>query len=246
MAHCPSSNLKLASGFARIPELLAKGVISPDTLLTLVDAIYLKAAWETPFPEKATSDGTFTRLDGSTVTVPFMHLVSGLGYASGAGWRAVELPYVGGTLAMTLILPDDPAAFVAGLDGTTLSEVVSGLTPAQVTLALPRFSAETKVELSEVLQALGMPTAFDGAADFSGITTAADLEISAVVHQANIDVDEKGTVAAAATAVVMRETSIPGELQTVVFDRPFLFALRDVPTGAVLFLGRVGDPTAGR
>jgi serpin B len=115
-----------------------------------------------------------------------------------------------------------------------------------VDLTLPRFSIETKTQLGELLRALGMPTAFSDAADFSGITTAEQLAISEVIHQANIDVDEKGTEAAAATAVVMRATGMPAEPVTVRVDRPFLFVLRDVPTGAILFLGRVGDPSIER
>ena len=141
-----------------------------------------------------------------------------LGHARGSGWEAVELPYVGGQLAMTLILPDDPAAFSDGLAGATLAEIAAGLEPAQVTLSLPRFSLETKAELAPLLAALGMPTAFGGAADFSGITSEVALAISAVIHQANIDVDEKGTTAAAATAVVMRATAAPGEPVLMTFE----------------------------
>jgi serpin B len=110
-----------------------------------------------------------------------------------------------------------------------------------VALGLPRFGTETKVELARVLAGLGMPTAFGAGADFSGITTQASLLIDAVIHQANIDVDEKGTEAAAATAVVMRESAAPSAVDLTV-DRPFVFALRDLETGAVLFLGRITEP----
>ena len=230
----------------RIPELLAEGVLTPATRLTLVNAIYLKAPWQTPFFEGATEDGTFTRADGSTVEVPFMSTSASLPYASGDGWQAVELPYLGGSLAMTLILPDDLADFEQALTPDDLATITSSLADTQVALALPRFGIETKAELATILAALGMPTAFGDAADFSGITTAAPLLISDVIHQANIDVDEKGTEAAAATAVVMLEYAMPAETVTVRLDRPFLFALRDVPTGAILFLGRVGDPSIGR
>ena len=113
-------------------------------------------------------------------------------------------------------------------------------------LALPKFGIETKTDLASTLAALGMPTAFDERANFSGITTAEPLEISDVIHQANIDVDEKGTEAAAATAVVIRATGMPAEPVTLGVDRPFLFAVRDVPTGTILFLGRVGDPSIAR
>ena len=230
----------------RIPELLVEGVLTPLTRLTLVNAIYLKAPWQTPFAAEATEEGTFTRADGSTVEVPFMSTSASLPHASGDGWQAVEIPYLGGSLALTLILPDDLAGFERALTPDGLAAITSSLTDTQVALALPRFGIESKAELTPILAALGMPTAFGDAADFSGITAAERLAISDVVHQANIDVDEKGTEAAAATAVVMRESAMPTEPVTVRLDRPFLFALRDLPTGATLFLGRVGDPSIGR
>ncbi len=230
----------------RIPELLVEGVLTPATRLTLVNAIYLKAPWQTPFSAGATEEGAFTRADGSTVEVPFMSTSASLSHASGDGWQALELPYLGGSLVLTLILPDDLAGFERTLTPDGLAAITSSLVDTQVALALPRFGIETKAELATVLAALGMPTAFGDAADLSGITTAERLAISDVIHQANIDVDEKGTEAAAATAVVMRMTAMPTETVTVRVDRPFLFALRDVPTGAILFLGRVGDPSIGR
>jgi serine protease inhibitor len=228
----------------RIRELLAKGTLDSLTRLVLVNAIYLKAAWQTPFSESATAPATFTRLDGTTVGVPMMHLTGELAYATGTGWQAVELPYVGGRLAMDVIVPDDAGAFEASFDGATYASIVDGLAPASVILGLPTFKAETHVSLGEVLAAMGMPTAFTGGADFSGITKDEALQITAVVHQANIDVDEKGTTAAAATAVVMGKTAIPGKQVTLTVDHPFLFALRDLETGAVLFLGRIADPAA--
>ncbi len=230
----------------RIPELLAPGILTPDTRLTLVNAIYLKAPWLTAFPDGATSTASFTRADGSTVQVPTMATTAAMRYATGTGWQAVEIPYIGGSLAMTVIVPDDLATFEAALGADRLTAITGALADAQVSVTLPKFSIETKAELADVLAALGMPSAFDDRADFSGITAAERLQISNVVHQANIDVDEKGTEAAAATAVVMRETAAPAEPLTVRVDRPFLFAVRDVPTGAVLFLGRVADPSITR
>jgi len=230
----------------RIPELLVPGVLTRDTRLTLVNAIYLKAAWQDPFEASATASGTFTNADGKAVTIPLMHETTSLRYAKGNGWQAVEIPYGGGSLAMTVILPDDPAAFERGFDAATLDQITGALAATQVTLALPKFSIETKAQLADLLRALGMPTAFTAGADFSGITKATQLAISDVIHQANIDVDEKGTTAAAATAVVLRATGMPTHPVTVTVDHPFLFALRDVPTGVVLFLGRVADPSIMR
>lgn len=226
----------------RIKELLAAGAITPDTRLTLVNAVYLKAAWLTPFNEADTKDGPFTRADGSTVTAKFMNTIGQLGYAATGGWQAVDLPYVGGSLAMTLFVPDSTGR---GLNAAAFDAAVAALKPRSVTLSYPRHSIESKLELEQVLPALGMPTAFiPGKADFSGMTTEEQLFISAVIHQANMDVDEKGTTAAAATAVVMRATALPAEPVTLRLDKPFYFALRDVPTGTILFLGRVTDPTA--
>lgn len=228
----------------RIPELLTPGALDEDSRLTLVNAVYLKAAWQTPFEEQLTADGRFTRADGSTVTVPMMSALETFGYARGDGWQAVELPYIGDSLAMTVIVPDDLASFESSLGTDALASIVGGLEPMSVELTLPRFGIETQAELGSVLAELGMPNAFFDTADFSGITTDYPLAISAVVHQANIDVDESGTEAAAATAVVIRATSAPWVDVKLNVNRPFLFALRDVPTGAILFLGRVTDPSA--
>jgi serpin B len=205
-----------------------------------------RLVWQTPFSADATKPATFTRADGSTVQVPFMAATDSLRYASGPAWRAVEIPYIGGSFAMTVIVPEDLAEFERTLSAATWAAIVDALAPAQVGLALPKFGIETKTDLAPILASLGMPSAFDDRADFSGITTSERLQVSNVIHQANIDVDEKGTEAAAATAVVMRATGIPAEPVLLRADRPFLFAVRDVPTGAILFLGRVGDPSIGR
>lgn len=227
----------------RIPELLAKGDIDAMTRLVLVNAIYLKAAWQTPFSPEATKPAPFTKLDGSTIQVPTMAASEELPYATGSGWQAVELPYVGGQLAMDLVLPDDLAAFEAGLDTSTLGAITTGLSMHQVDLAMPKFGIETHAGLGDALVALGMTDAFDpNHADFSGMTTQEQLYISKVIHQANIDVDEKGTTAAAATAVAMRAMALPAGSVTLKVDRPFLFLVRDVPTGAILFMGRVTEP----
>jgi serine protease inhibitor len=229
---------------ARIPELLASGILDQTVRLVLVNAIYLKAPWRTPFTPELTKPGPFTKLDGSSVQVPMMASTGPLPYAAGDGWRAVELPYVGDSLAMTIIVPDDLASFEGRLDGATLALVTGALSSREVDLRLPKFGLEIRADLVPALTSMGMPLAFDaGRADFSGITTEERLFISNVVHQANIDVDEKGTTAAAATAVVMRESAaMPGGSVSLRVDRPFLFAVRDTKTGAILFLGRVTEP----
>lgn len=143
---------------------------------------------------------------------------------------------------MSIILPADVKAFEAQLDQGFTADLVAAFAQAGVDLSLPRFGIETKVDVSDTLAGMGMPAAFSDAADFTGITSEVDLAISAVVHQANIDVDELGTEAAAATAVSMAESGPPRHV-TMTVDRPFLFVIRDVPTGTVLFMGRVADPS---
>jgi serpin B len=229
----------------RIPKLLDS--LDSNVRLVLVNAIYLKAPWLEPFAESDTKTAPFTRPNGSQVSVPTMSLNLSEGrYASGTGWQAVELPYGGGSLAMTIVVPDDLAAFEHGLDAARFAQITTGLQAADVDLTLPRFKIETKSNLNSALAGMGMPLAFDPSrADFSGMTTQAQLYIERVVHQANIAVDEKGTEATAATAVVMAAASAaPIQQVTLHVDRPFIFAVRDTNTGAILFLGRVVDPSA--
>ncbi|MET0714870.1 MAG: serpin family protein, partial [Mycetocola sp.] len=262
----------------RIPELLSTPDVTDATRFYLVNAIYLKAEWESRFEEGGTEKAPFARLDGSEVDVDTMARAFGamdpvVPYARGSGWQAAELRYKAAPgsppLAMTLVLPKDLPAFESKLDGALLSRIVTkldaerksfaepdcppefveGCYPYDLQLSLPRFSIDTRAQLSKLLAAAGMPRAFGPTADFSGIHDPASdgeqLFISAVVHQANIDVDEKGTEAAAATAVGMDTGGGPSALDnvTIRFDRPFLFFVRDVETGAILFMGRVVDPS---
>ncbi len=230
----------------RIPELIAQGDIGTDTRLTLVNAIYMKAPWLNTFAKEATNAARFSTQAGVSVQAPTMRLAHELNYAKGAGWQAVELPYIGEELSMLIVLPGVGTDLAIGVDAMPTLRTASTL--HQVNLSLPKFDIETSTDLSAVLGAMGMPTAFSDVADFSGMTTAEKLTISGVIHQANITVDEEGTEAAAATAVVMRTTSAPEPLELVdlIVDRPFVFAIRDNPTGALLFIGHIGDPTATR
>ncbi len=223
----------------RIPELLADGVITRDTLLTLVNAVYLKANWANEIYPEATKDEPFTTGAGSTVTVPMMHTGGELPYAEGDGWQATSLAYAFGDLEMV---------FAVGDTATTVLPEASVLFPQLATrlvqLGLPRFDFATTANLGDTLAEMGMPTPFTDGADFSGITADAALLITDVVHQANITLDEKGTEAAAATAVVMAGTSAPVDPPAIVtLDRPFTFWLRHTGTNAILFMGRVNDPT---
>jgi serpin B len=228
----------------RIPEVLLPGDVTESTRLALVNAIYLKAPWHRPFLVDETSTDPFTRLDGSTVDVQMMHSSPDVTCANGDGWRAADLPYLRGTLSMLVIVPDDLPAFEADLDTAVLASIdraFRGQTDG-ASVSLPKFDFETRAELVGILSALGMPAAFSGA-DFSGISPGGGLAISKVVHQANISVDEKGTEAAAVTVIGMDVSGPPPITCTVDANRPFLFAIRDRATGAILFLGRVVDPS---
>lgn len=229
----------------KIKDLLPEGSIDPDTRLVLSNAVYFNAGWMHPFVEGATQDGAFHLLDGNTVTVPLMRLDERLGYGEGQGYQAVELPYVGGELAMVVLLPADGnfEAFAKALDAARLSVVLQGIQRNQVTLTLPKFKYESGVQLKDALSDLGMKEAFSRTADFSGMTGRKDLYVDEVYHKAFVAVDEKGTEAAAATAVVMDLVSAPAQgPKEVRVDRPFIFLVRDVQTGSILFLGHVVNP----
>ena len=225
----------------RIKDLIAEGVITDATRLVLTNAIYFSAAWADPFEASETADRPFFIGGDAQVNVPSLHQRAGYGYAQGAGYHAAELPYDGGELSMVVIEPDDLAAFEAGLTGARLREIAASLRGYEVDLTLPKFKLEAPLPLKDILKDLGMVDAFEGAADFSRIDGARDLMITDVVHKGFISVDERGTEAAAATAVIIGDTALP-ESVTLVVDRPFLFFIRDRPTGAILFVGRVVDP----
>ena len=223
----------------RIPELLDNGVLTPDTLLTLVNAVYLNASWAEPFEIARTKGETFTTADDRSVGVQMMHRGGALPYAEGGDWQAVELPYAFGDLGMVMAMGRTPTTPLPDID-----QLAPQLQSRTVVLGMPKFDFGTATGLSDTLKAMGIATAFTDTADFSGITTGAALFITDVVHQANITVDEQGTEAAAATAAAMAGTSAPTDVVELTLNRPFTFWLRERSTGAVLFMGRVNDPAA--
>lgn len=227
----------------RIKDLIAPDVLDRSTRLVLTNAIYLRANWLFPFTDA--TPGQFTRGDGSKVRAQVMRLSESLRYGAGPGWQAVQLPYAGG-LSMVVLIPDagTVGAFESRLDGTRISAMSADFSTAHVNLSLPKFQFRTGAQLKGALTAMGMPIAFTERADFSGMTKQVPLEIAEVLHQSFIAVDEKGTEAAAATAAVMRATSAPLKVVDLNVDRPFLFVIKDDETGAILFMGRVLDPTA--
>jgi serpin B len=230
----------------RIEDLIPAGVLTALTRLVLTNAIYFNAAWAEPFNEARTEDDSFTLLDGSEVSVPMMHQTTNYAYAEGEGYRAVELPYDGNELSMLIVLPEVGTLgdYEAGLDAADLNDIVDRLQHRSVTLAMPRFETRSAFSVVEALQALGMEDAFSQQdADFSGMTEKPELYVSEVVHEAFVSVDEAGTEAAAATAVVMTlRSAAPMDPVEMRIDHPFLFFIRDVETGTVLFVGRIVDP----
>jgi serpin B len=229
----------------RIKDLIPPGLINPATRLVLTNAIYFNAAWLYPFKEDLTRDGAFYLLDGSEVTVPMMRQMESFGYAEGDGYQAVELPYDGSELSMVILLPASGQfeTFESALDAAQVEGIIGSLENREVSLTMPKFEFDSSFSLREALSALGMPIAFSDAADFSGMTGNRDLFIADVVHKAFVSVDEAGTEAAAASAVVMEMTAMP-ETVEVTIDRPFIFLIRDIETGAILFVGCTLNPAA--
>lgn len=231
----------------KILDLVPAGALDVMTRLVLVNAVYLKAPWEEPFQPSATRKGSFTLASGARVEADLMHnAFEGASAAVGSGYVAISLPYAGRELAMTLVLPDrsDPASLASWLRAGGLGTALAALAPrSAVTLTLPKWTFRTRLELRPLLSVLGMPSAFGDAADFSGIARSVSLTIDEVYHQGFVAVDEEGTEASAATAVVMREVAVPADPLSVVLDRPFLFVVHDIASRAPLFVGRVADPT---
>ena len=232
----------------KINDLFAQGTINTDTRLVLANAIYFKASWADPFEKNATSDGDFTLLDGSKVSVPMMTSAKAASeYLKGNGYQAVSLPYKGWQTKIVIVLPDDGQfdTFESNMDTIKLDEILKGLSYSEVDLTLPKFKVESEFNLNQILSSLGISDAFNpDLADFSGMDGKRDLFISQVVHKAYIATDESGTEAAAATGIAMEAASMPAATPpVVVVDRPFLFFIYAQNTGTILFEGRVLDPS---
>ncbi len=238
----------------RIRELVGPGVFNPLTRLILANAIYFKGYWEEQFPEVFSQLQPFFLEGDRSVEAPLMYVEEEAGHVEAKGAQAIELRYQGGDLTMLVVLPDRKDGLrdlERGLSGKSLNALTSGLRMRKVEIFLPRFRMEPEaIDLTRKLEESGMPLAFDESrADFSGINgtppgQADSLYVSTVVHKAMVEVNEKGTEAAAATE--MRQLSRSASIMPVpVFraDHPFLFAIRDRRSGAILFLGRVADPT---
>ncbi len=236
----------------RIRDLIGRGHLDSLTRLVLCNAIYFKGKWAVPFVEEATRKEEFWVSRNKSVQVDMMHLENNFKYVDLGVFKAIELFYGGGDVSMVIFLPRER-------DGLSLLEkrltpkniegwlmLLTGMPEVEVKVSLPRFRFEEAVELSKVLAKMGMRSAFSGKADFSGITGQKDLCISKVIHKAFIDVNEEGTEAAGASAVVMRKAAVQvgwmNEPKVFRADHPFVFLIVDNHTGAILFMGRVVSP----
>jgi serpin B len=230
----------------RIKDLVPQGVINHLTRLVLTNAIYFNAAWQYPFNENTTSNGLFHLASGDDVTVPMMRQTESFRYTRGSNYQAVELPYDGQELSMLILLPEIGQfdTFEEGLNAEFVENIIDNLESNEVFLTMPKFEYDSSFSLKEALIMMGMEVAFTESADFSGMNGKYDLLIQDVLHKAFVLVDEAGTEAAAATAVIVGIESAPAEPVEVRIDRPFIFIIRDIPTGSVIFAGRVLNPTS--
>lgn len=228
----------------RIVELVPRGVIDDLTRLVLTNAVYFKANWLHEFDQEQTADGPFTTDSGSQVTVPMMRVDARLGYVDADGFAAAWLPYVGDA-SMLVLLPDrDLVTMLDELTPEALDAAAASRSDHLLTLTMPSFEFRSPLGLRRALEALGLKAAFvpppDGA-DFAGIVAEPELHLQDVIHQGFVSVDEKGTEAAAATAVVVGVASAPPATK-LTLDRPFAFLIVHEPTGSILFAGAVTDP----
>lgn len=231
----------------KISQLFLPGNLPADTRMVLANAIYFKADWRSPFSLGRTRQSDF-HVDGRAVAQPttMMHTTGVFALVQNDQFQALRLPYKGDKIAMLILLPqstDGLRKLESNFSAKMLDDVIDGLAPAQVEVAIPKFKFSAQISLAPKLREMGMGTAFTpGRADFSGIDGRGDLFISAVLHKAYISLDEQGTEAAAATGIVMMPTAAFMPRNSFTADHPFLFIIRDQVTGAMLFMGRVDDP----
>ncbi len=229
----------------KIKDLIPPRLLDDLTVLVLTNAIYFKGDWAIRFDKQSTHESLFHKGSGETARVEMMTQTSKLGYASDEDIQILELPYMGGDLSMLVLLPREHfglANLESSLTSGRLEAWAQQLHETAVQVFLPRFKLRWKSRLQDPLRDLGMTDAFGGDADFSGMNGEGGILISEVIHEAFVDVNEEGTEASAATAVVVTRSS-PLEITTFRADHPFLFLIRDARSGSILFLGRVVDPS---
>lgn len=225
----------------KIKDLIGPGNIDPTTRLVLTNAIYFKGNWEQQFDKSKTRDGDFRKNDNEIVQVPMMSVTGKFNHGYKKGLQVIELPYQGNELSMFILLPNAGGieSLEKSLDIENLTNWTKGLREEELIVNIPKFKFVSDYSLSNVLKDMGMPTAFSGQADFSGIDGTETLFIGDVIHQAYVDVNEEGTEAAAATGVTCMYKGSPPIFSA---DRPFIFMIQHQETGTILFLGRVMNP----
>ena len=231
----------------KIKDLIPKGVLNGMTRLVLTNAIYFKGTWEWEFDKSDTREQDFKITPTDVVKTPMMSMKpekAMFNYADTEDLQILELPYKGEDISMLILLPTENLENIEStLSADKLNEYKNQMQETKLdSISLPKFEFDSKYTLNENLRALGMPTAFSGGADFSGMTITEQLFISQVIHQAFVKVDEKGTEAAAATAVAMGATSSAIPRNVFKADHPFIFIIQEKETGNILFMGRVIDP----
>jgi len=232
----------------KIENLIAEGTISPLTRLILTNAIYFKGEWLQEFNEVNTKTDSFYIAPNESIRVEMMQRLDDeakFPYYAENDFQVLEMPYSGEETSMLVLLPKerDLTVLEEQLTVKNINHWQENLTKQRVKVYFPKFKLETKYFLKPVLGAMGMPKSFSDSADFSGITGQKDLFISEVIHQAFVEVDEKGTEAAAATGIVMELTAMPEEPVPVFrADRPFIFIIQEKETGTILFIGKVKNP----
>jgi serpin B len=231
----------------KIKDLLGPGAVTSGTRLVLTSAIYFYGKWQDPFMTSRTQPAPFTLPAGATIQANFINQTAHFGYAETPSAQILEMPYAGTGMAFDVLLPRTLAGLhdvEKSLTLASLTDWLDKLAVKHVQVSLPKFRAESEFSLRKTLSTMGMPTAFTGMADFSGIDPKRGLAISEVVHKAFVDVSEQGTEAAAATGIAMHATAMRMPEQTIVFraDHPFVFLIRDTRTGVVLFIGRLMNP----
>jgi serpin B len=239
----------------KIRELLQPGNVNSDTRLVLTNAIYFNANWAMPFKKENTKDEDFRVSATQTIKTPLMHMSKSFKYCDGGSFQALEIPYWQSNLSMIVLLPKDTdglSALERSLTPFTIRQILPRLSPAAtVALTLPKFTMEVQFKLADMLTAMGMKEAFDWKkANFSGIASRETMQrdgnlfIGAVIHKADVDVNEEGTEAAAATGIAVRGAALRSP-PPIIFrsDHPFMFLIRDNRSGSILFLGRVTDPS---
>lgn len=234
----------------KIQKLIPSSILNSATRLVLTNAIYFKGTWNTRFEKGATSNQPFHLLQGGNAIIPLMKTTAQFGYYENPDFQALELPYKGKQISMVVVLPrkmDGLKEIEKKLNASWLERQLHNLPQTKVEVYLPKFKTTATFQLKKELSEMGMPLAFSDGADFSGMTGKRELKISEVIHKAFVEVNEEGTEAAAATAVMMTRgagTHQPPPVPIFRADHPFTFLIRDRVTGSILFMGRLLNPNA--